>query len=101
MVNLLNKEAAWPLSLSARLHRDAATWRCLQDLDKKLEELIQEAKELCESGASGECAALWDNIEEISAEAAHKKVREKDTLDPLEKFCNDNPETDECRTYED
>lgn len=71
-----------------------------QELDQKLDVLIQEAKDLCASGTAGECAAMWDAIEEISAEASHKKAREQDGSDPLENFCEDNPETDECRTYE-
>uniref|UniRef100_A0A0D3FHK2 CP12 domain-containing protein n=1 Tax=Oryza barthii TaxID=65489 RepID=A0A0D3FHK2_9ORYZ len=48
----------------------------------------------------GECAAAWDEVEELSAAASHARDRKKDS-DPLEEYCKDNPETDECRTYED
>eukprot|EP00897_Mesotaenium_endlicherianum_P005750 jgi/Mesen1/5202/ME000258S04295 len=72
-----------------------------QELDNKLEALIQEAKDLCATGSTGECAAMWDEIEEISANAAHKRDAAKGGVDPLEKFCEDSPEADECRTYED
>jgi hypothetical protein len=42
----------------------------------------------------------WDNVEELSAAAAHKKVAYQDdkvSSDPLEQFCDDNPDADECR----
>ena len=39
-------------------------------------------------------------VEEISAAESHKKANEK-AVDPLEKFCGDNPDADECRVYED
>lgn len=42
----------------------------------------------------------WDNVEELSAAAAHKKVAVQDdkvSSDPLEAFCDDNPDADECR----
>jgi hypothetical protein len=46
----------------------------------------------------GPCS--WDNVEELSAAAAHKKVAVQDdkvSSDPLEAFCDDNPDADECR----
>jgi hypothetical protein len=42
----------------------------------------------------------WDNVEELSAAAAHKKVAyasDPVNSDPLEAFCEDNPDADECR----
>ena len=35
-------------------------------------------------------------VEELSASAADKK-QAKSTADPLETYCDDNPEADECR----
>jgi hypothetical protein len=67
-----------------------------------VESAIKEAEDKCTSGTSGECAAAWDNVEEISATIAHKKVADADpSNDPLEKFCDDNPDADECRVYDD
>eukprot|EP00798_Chlamydomonas_sp_ICE-L_P029034 gene29034-32233_t len=68
-----------------------------------VESAIKLADETCESGTTGECAAAWDTVEEISAEISHKKAIAKDTLseDPLEQFCGENPDADECRVYED
>ncbi|KAE8708693.1 Calvin cycle protein CP12-1 [Hibiscus syriacus] len=49
--------------------------------------------------ASGECVAPWDDVEELSAAASHARDRMKEN-DPLETYCKDNPETDECKTYD-
>eukprot|EP00271_Cylindrocystis_brebissonii_P017075 TRINITY_DN428_c0_g1_i1.p1 TRINITY_DN428_c0_g1~~TRINITY_DN428_c0_g1_i1.p1 ORF type:complete len:127 (+),score=26.67 TRINITY_DN428_c0_g1_i1:224-604(+) len=62
---------------------------------------IAEAEEVCAGGATEECAVAWDEVEEIAAHVAHAKARAKVNSDPLEAFCADNPETDECRVYED
>ncbi|RWR97953.1 calvin cycle protein CP12-1, chloroplastic [Cinnamomum micranthum f. kanehirae] len=40
-----------------------------------------------------------DEVEEVSAAASHARQRLKE-LDPLENYCKDNPETDECKTYD-
>jgi CP12 domain len=65
-----------------------------------VETAIDNAKETCESGSTGECAAAWDEVEELSADVAHKKLN-KGSSDPLEQYCDENPEADECRVYED
>lgn len=65
-----------------------------------VETAIKEAEEKCASGTSGECAAAWDNVEEISAAISHSKADTKSS-DPLEQFCDDNPDADECRVYDD
>ena len=70
-------------------------------ISEKVAESIEKAKEACEGdAASGECAAAWDEVEELSAAASHARDKVKDS-DPLETYCKDNPETNECRTYED
>jgi len=65
-----------------------------------IETAIDAAKETCESGTAGACATAWDEVEELSASAADKK-QAKSTSDPLDAYCDDNPEADECRVYED
>ncbi|KAL3849672.1 hypothetical protein ACJIZ3_011554 [Penstemon smallii] len=68
-------------------------------LSGKVEESIKAATEACsENPVSGECAAAWDEVEELSAAVSHAKDKKED---PLETYCKDNPETDECRTYDD
>lgn len=50
--------------------------------------------------ASKEAALAWDVVEELEAEASHLKANAPSS-DPLEKFCEEAPEADECRVYED
>ncbi|KAI3679549.1 hypothetical protein L2E82_51212 [Cichorium intybus] len=72
-----------------------------EGLSEKLASSIESAKESCaDDPASGECVAAWDEVEELSAASSHARDKAKDS-DPLETYCKDNPETDECRTYED
>ncbi|GMJ09226.1 CP12 DOMAIN-CONTAINING PROTEIN 1, CP12 domain-containing protein 2 [Hibiscus trionum] len=69
-------------------------------ISEKVEKSIKEAQEACsDDPASGECVAAWDEVEELSAAASHARDKQKDS-DPLENYCKDNPETDECRTYD-
>lgn len=48
---------------------------------------------------SKEAAMAWDVVEELEAEASHLKAN-KGTEDPLDKYCQDSPEADECRVYD-
>ncbi|KAL3679654.1 hypothetical protein R1sor_022610 [Riccia sorocarpa] len=66
-------------------------------IDKK----VTEANDVCKGDDTVECVAAWEEVEELSAARAHKKVFIESNKDPLEKFCDQNPEADECRTYED
>ena len=43
-----------------------------------LETAIDNARETCEGGATGECANAWDDVEELSAEMGHKRERAKE-----------------------
>ena len=68
----------------------------------------------CPTGRSATCSAAvsWSSapypahdllglqVEELSASAADKK-QAKGQSDPLDQYCDDNPEADECRVYED
>ncbi len=62
---------------------------------------IQEARATCDiaGGDSPECAAAWDAVEEMQAEASHQ--RQSKPKNSLEKYCDANPDADECRLYED
>ena len=63
---------------------------------------IEDAQKTCEEDpTSAPCAAAWDDVEELAAEAAHQRAKKKTSGDPLEAYCAENPETDECRVYED
>ncbi|KAL7200336.1 hypothetical protein ACSBR1_032293 [Camellia fascicularis] len=70
-------------------------------LSEKVAESIKGAEEACsDNPVSEECVAAWDEVEALSAAASHARDKKKET-NPLETFCKDNPETDECRTYDD
>ncbi|KAF8014978.1 hypothetical protein BT93_H0697 [Corymbia citriodora subsp. variegata] len=76
-------------------------------LREMIEEKVAEAKEACEgegeaAAASAECRVAWDEVEEVSQAKAHLRLKlEVLRQDPLESFCGDNPETDECHVYDD
>ena len=60
---------------------------------------FEAAREACSTEDTEGCAAAWDAVEELQAEASHQ--REKDTeKTPFDKYCDDNPEADECRVYD-
>ena len=73
------------------------------DIGEKLSKSIEEAQEVCAAeGASKECAAAWDEVEELSSTVADQRIAAKSaTKDPLEQYCKDEPQADECRVYED
>lgn len=73
----------------------------MSDIREKIEQELQQARAVCDiSGStSPECAAAWDAVEELQAEASHQKqVKPKNSF---EQYCDDNPEAAECRIYED
>ncbi|KAG2588099.1 hypothetical protein PVAP13_5NG194300 [Panicum virgatum] len=63
-------------------------------------DVVPRRKTCAEETASGECAAAWDEVEELSAAASHARDKLKENSDPLENYCKENPEADECRTYD-
>lgn len=71
-----------------------------KQLTEMIEKKVKEAEEVCHGDeVSDECKVAWDEVEEISqAKADFRRRLEKQ--DPLEYFCQDNPETDECRIYD-
>ncbi|PNH00257.1 Calvin cycle protein CP12, chloroplastic [Tetrabaena socialis] len=74
------------------------------DLTSKVQEAVKEAEDACAQGTAQDCAVAWDTVEELSAAVSHKKAANKADLtlsDPLEAFCQDAPDADECRVYED
>ncbi|MFO5493546.1 MAG: Calvin cycle protein CP12 [Cuspidothrix sp.] len=71
------------------------------DIQEKIQEEVEQARTVCDiSGSnSAECAAAWDAVEELQAAASHQRqVKPKNAL---ERYCDDNPDADECRLYED
>ncbi|WP_319421392.1 Calvin cycle protein CP12 [Pleurocapsa sp. FMAR1] len=74
----------------------------MSDIQEQIQRERESARAVCstEGDTSGECAAAWDTVEELSAEASHRKqkVPQKSSL---EQYCDDNPDALECRVYED
>jgi CBS domain-containing protein len=70
-------------------------------LAQRIEQAVEEARAVCaEKGAtSKECAAAWDAVEELQAEAAHQQAK---TLEKtaFEEFCEEYPEAEEARMYD-
>jgi len=73
------------------------------NIQEKIQEELQAARNACDtSGASSsECAAAWDAVEELQAEASHQREVGGPKKTSLEAYCDANPEADECRVYED
>ncbi|CAN7130482.1 unnamed protein product [Brassica rapa subsp. narinosa] len=74
-----------------------------EKLSEMIVEKVKEATEVCEADVrSEECKVAWDEVEEVSQAKADLRIKLKLlNQDPLESFCQENPETDECRIYED
>jgi CBS domain-containing protein len=70
-------------------------------LQQELDKAIAEARAICsEKGAtSKECAAAWDAVEELQAEASHQQAL-KPTKSAFEEYCEENPEAAEARVYD-
>ncbi|MCA1903574.1 MAG: hypothetical protein CV045_05340 [Cyanobacteria bacterium M5B4] len=73
----------------------------MSDIQAKIQEELENAHKVCDATGVGskECAAAWDALEEVQAEASHQ--REEKGKNSLEKYCEENPDAVECRVYED
>lgn len=62
-----------------------------------LKEAILRAKDVCndQNVDEFECAVAWDTVDEISRGVAHREE-----TDAMEVYCLENPDADECRTYD-
>ena len=71
-------------------------------IEDEIEAAREEARAICaEKGpTSPECAAAWDVVEELQVEAADKRLQKKEKTS-LQSYCEENPDADECRIYED
>jgi hypothetical protein len=70
-------------------------------LDENIQKALENARAICaKKGAkSPECAAAWDTVEELQAEAAHQRAKklEKSHFD---EYCEENPDAFESRVYD-
>lgn len=70
------------------------------NIQEKIQEELESARTVCDlkGATSGECAAAWDAVEELQAEASHRK--QDPPKNSFAKYCDDNPDAAECRIYE-
>ena len=73
----------------------------MSDIQEKIKTEIEAAREACstENADSEACAAAWDAVEELQAEASHQRDKASEKS-PFDKYCDENPEADECRVYD-
>lgn len=74
----------------------------MSDIQEKIAEEVEQAHNACNiyGDTSKECAAAWDAVEELQAEASHQRGKQAQKTS-LERYCDDNPDADECRIYDD
>ena len=74
----------------------------MTNLKDQIKQETEQAREVCstEGATSGECAAAWDAVEELQAEASHQRQSNPEKSS-LEQYCDSNPDAPECRVYED
>lgn len=72
-------------------------------IQNKITQALEEARVTCSTNGDGssECAVAWDTVEELQAEAAHKRPLPEQSRNSLQVYCDDNPDAPECRIYED
>jgi poly(3-hydroxybutyrate) depolymerase len=73
----------------------------MNNIHGQIQEERANAREVCEvSGEnSAECAAAWDAVEELQAEASHQRENDEPKTS-FQQYCDDNPEAAECRVYD-
>jgi uncharacterized lipoprotein YehR (DUF1307 family) len=72
----------------------------IQDL---IENEREQARAVCDiqGSNSSECAAAWDAVEELQAEASHQRNGIAQPMrNSLEQYCDENPDAAECRIYD-
>lgn len=74
----------------------------MSNIQEKIEQERANAKQVCstEGASAGQCAAAWEAVEELQAEAAHRQESHP-KLNKFQQYCADNPDAVECRLYED
>ena len=64
-------------------------------IQERIDEAIKEARKLSSEGNTTQAAEAWDEVEELFAEASHRKQRTN-----FQQYCQEHPEADECRIYD-
>ena len=74
----------------------------MSNIQEKIQQELEEARAVCskEGSDSADCAAAYDALEELQAEASHQREA-KPVKNSLQTYCDANPDAAECRVYED
>ena len=70
-------------------------------LEQRIQEALANARQICakEGATSPACAAAWDVVEELQAEAAHQRAKKPET-NYFAEYCQENPDAIEARIYD-
>jgi len=72
-------------------------------IQDRINQELESARNACDSSGSNseECAAAWDAVEELQAEASHQREKgQGKAKSSFEQYCDSNPDADECRVYD-
>lgn len=71
-------------------------------IEDRIEVAREEARAVCEAegATSPACAAAWDVVEELQMAAADQRSK-KQEKSAFQAYCEENPDAEECRIYED
>ncbi|WP_013323106.1 Calvin cycle protein CP12 [Gloeothece verrucosa] len=74
----------------------------MSNIQEQIDQERENARAVCstEGANSAECAAAWDAVEEVQAEAAHQRQKHPQQT-YFQQYCDANPDADECRMYDD
>lgn len=88
-----------PSNISEQVQQEIK--KAASNIQELIEKERSQARETCErSGSdSSECAAAWDAVEELQAEASHQQTASR-KKSSLEKYCEENPSASECLIYD-
>lgn len=73
----------------------------MSDIQTEIEKERDNARAVCDVNGSnsGECAAAWDVVEELQAEASHQREK-TEPKNSFQQYCDENPDAEECRIYD-
>ncbi len=73
----------------------------MNDIQTEIEKERDNARVVCDVNGSnsGECAAAWDVVEELQAEASHQREK-TEPKNSFQQYCDENPDAEECRIYD-
>ena len=90
-----------PLPPNTTIAPEAAPTVEHKTIEQAIQEAIAAARAACaaEGPTSTNCAVAWDIVEELQAERSHQAVAHP-LQSSFERYCEENPEADECRIYD-